>query len=70
MIAPGHNSVITDSAGDDWIVYHAVDVRRPRVKPSDELNTRRVMLIDRIYWRNGWAVIDGPSETAESAPRP
>jgi len=69
-IAPGHNSVIIDSSGHDWIVYHAVDLRRPRVKPSDELNTRRVMLIDRIYWRNGWPVIDGPSETAESAPRP
>jgi arabinan endo-1,5-alpha-L-arabinosidase len=69
-IAPGHNSVITDSAGQDWIVYHAVDVRQPRVKPTDEINTRRVMLIDRIRWRNGWPVIDGPSETPEAAPRP
>jgi arabinan endo-1,5-alpha-L-arabinosidase len=68
--APGHNSVITDSAGHDWIVYHAVDVRQPRVKPADEINTRRVMLIDRIRWRGGWPVIDGPSETPEAAPRP
>ena len=30
-IAPGHNSIITDAKGQDWIVYHAVDVRRPRV---------------------------------------
>jgi arabinan endo-1,5-alpha-L-arabinosidase len=69
-IAPGHNSVITDRAGNDWIVYHAVDVRVPRVKPSDEINTRRVMLIDRIRWRNGWPAIDGPSETPEASPRP
>ena len=22
-LAPGHNSVITDAAGQDWLVYHA-----------------------------------------------
>lgn len=66
--APGHNSVITDRAGQDWIVYHAVDTSRSREKPSDELNTRRILLIDRIFWRNGWPVIDGPSSVARSAP--
>lgn len=65
-IAPGHNSTVTDRAGRDWIIYHAVDVRRPREKETDELNTRRIMLIDRIEWRKGWPVIDGPS----SGPRP
>jgi arabinan endo-1,5-alpha-L-arabinosidase len=69
-IAPGHNSVVTDQAGRDWIVYHAVDIRRPREKPGDEPNTRRVMLIDRIAWRNGWPVIDGPSAGPRKAPRP
>jgi len=34
-----------------------VDVRRPRTKPADDINTRRVMLIDRIEWRNGWPVV-------------
>ena len=42
---PAVNLVITDSAGQDWIVYHAVDTRRPRAKPADEPNTRRVMLL-------------------------
>jgi arabinan endo-1,5-alpha-L-arabinosidase len=69
-IAPGHNSVITDSNGQDWIVYHAVDVNRPREKSSDDLNTRRIMLIDRIAWRDGWPVIAGPSEQPEPAPVP
>ena len=68
-IAPGHNSVITDKAGQDWMVYHAVDARRPRTQPSDELNTRRVMLIDRIVWRSGWPVIAPPSDRLQSAPR-
>jgi arabinan endo-1,5-alpha-L-arabinosidase len=69
-IAPGHNSIITDRSGRDWIVYHAVDVRRPRENASDEINTRRMMLIDLITWRKGWPVIDGPSSGPRNAPRP
>ena len=67
-IAPGHNSIIADAAGHDWIVYHAVDVRRSREKQTDEENTRRVMLIDRIVWQNGWPKIDGPSEARSTSP--
>jgi arabinan endo-1,5-alpha-L-arabinosidase len=69
-LAPGHNSIITDAAGTDWIVYHAVDVRKPREKPTDELNTRRIMLIDRIVWRDGWPVVLGPSEDVRQGPVP
>jgi arabinan endo-1,5-alpha-L-arabinosidase len=68
--APGHNSVITDAAGQDWMIYHAVDARRPREKATDEINTRRIMLIDRIRWENGWPVIDGPSSEILPAPVP
>jgi arabinan endo-1,5-alpha-L-arabinosidase len=68
-IAPGHNSIVSDAAGHDWIVYHAVDQRRPREKPADELNSRRVMLIDRILWRHGWPVIAGSSERRLPAPK-
>jgi arabinan endo-1,5-alpha-L-arabinosidase len=53
-LAPGHNAVATDRSGRDWIVYHAVDTRRPRSKPTDDVNTRRVMLIDRLVWEDGW----------------
>jgi arabinan endo-1,5-alpha-L-arabinosidase len=53
-IAPGHNSTVSDRRGRDWVVYHAVDARRPRTNPSDDVNTRRVMLIDRLVWKNGW----------------
>lgn len=66
--APGHNSVVTDPAGQDWIVYHAVDIHHPRTLPADEVNTRRIMLIDRIRWVDGWPRIDGPSEQPQPAP--
>ena len=69
--APGHNAVVSDAAGQDWMVYHAVDTRRPRTRPTDDVNTRRVMLIDRIVWINGWPRVlgDGPSTSPQPVPR-
>ena len=70
-IAPGHNAVVTDARGDDWIVYHAIDPGRPRSKDRDQVNSRRIMLIDRIEWAGGWPRIAGgsPSSGARPAPR-
>ncbi len=70
-VAPGHNSVAEDGRGDHWILYHAVDSRRPRSKPTDDVNTRRVMLIERLVWRDGWPYLatGGPSETPQATPR-
>lgn len=66
-VAPGHNSVVRDARGDDWIVYHAVDAGRPRSRPADDVNTRRVMLMDRLVYVDGWPRVDrGPS----AGPRP
>ncbi len=68
-VATGHNSVIRDARGDDWIVYHAVDARRPRSKPGDDVNTRRVMLMDRLVYVDGWPRVDrGPSAGPRPAP--
>lgn len=71
-VAPGHNSVIRDAAGTDWLVYHAVDADDPRATPTADVNTRRVMLIDPVVWRDGWPRIegDGPSSGARPAPVP
>ena len=70
-IAPGHNSVVQDPAGAYWLLYHAVDARRSRTKSTDEVNSRRVMLLDRIEIADGWPrpVADGPSVDARAAPR-
>ena len=66
-LAPGHNSIVTDRAGDSWIVYHAIDVNRPRQRQEDEINSRRILLIDKIEWRDGWPFVGTPSE-ANAAP--
>ena len=67
-IGPGHNSVVRDARGTDWIVYHAVDARQTRTRPEDDPNTRRVMLIDRLVWEDGWPRAAGPSEGEQAAP--
>jgi arabinan endo-1,5-alpha-L-arabinosidase len=68
--APGHNSVVRDARGDDWIVYHAVDPRRPSGAPGADPNTRRVLLMDRLVYRDGWPAVEGgrPSDGARPAP--
>lgn len=55
---PGHNCVVTDDAGQDWIVYHAWH------------GDRRALMLDRIRYADGWPVInDGhPSSTEQPGP--
>lgn len=72
--APGHNSIVTDGRGQDWIIYHAIHPRDlAALKPdTPDVATNRVMLIDRIVYRDGWPRIegDGPSAGRQPAPTP
>jgi arabinan endo-1,5-alpha-L-arabinosidase len=67
-LAPGHNCVVIDEGGEFWIVYHAVDVQRPRQRQEDEINSRRVLLIDRVEWHDGWPWVGTPSEEPRKGP--
>jgi arabinan endo-1,5-alpha-L-arabinosidase len=67
-LAPGHNSIVTDKAGQTWIVYHAIDVDRPRQRQEDEINSRRILLMDCIQWRDGWPHVGTPSDEPRPAP--
>ena len=67
-LGPGHNAVVADASGQDWIIYHAVDVNKPVFADSW---TRRPAMMDRLDWSDGWPVArggSGPSDTAQSAP--
>lgn len=72
-IAPGHNSVVRDAAGQDWIFYHAIDPQHRLLKNdiAGDRDVRRIMLADRLKYRNGWPEISGgkPSHTPQTAPR-
>lgn len=61
--AVGHNATLTDSAGHDWMLYHA----RARGSFTDD----RELMLDRITWSAGWPVVDrgrGPSWTPQPDP--
>ncbi len=68
---PGHNCIVSDAAGQDWMVYHAVDLDRDRMgEQVASHGIPRVMCIDRVQYRDGWPYVgDGtPSTTAQAAP--
>jgi arabinan endo-1,5-alpha-L-arabinosidase len=67
-LAPGHKCIVTDKAGENWIIYHAIDVNRPRQRQEDEINSRRILLIDKIQWRDGWPFVGTPSDDVRDAP--
>jgi arabinan endo-1,5-alpha-L-arabinosidase len=56
--ATGHNSVTTDNAANDWIIYHA------------QHGGKRVLMIDPITYTNDWPVVnDGfPSSGSKNGP--
>jgi arabinan endo-1,5-alpha-L-arabinosidase len=68
-IGPGHNTVFTDRAGQDWVLYHAIDRGDPYFDGTT--TTKRPALLDPLDWVDGWPVIRGglgPSETPQHAP--
>jgi len=62
--APGHNSVITDDSGHDWIVYHAI-ATDPALKSKG-----RMMLIDRLQYDDGWPFVETNSPGSNPVPGP
>jgi arabinan endo-1,5-alpha-L-arabinosidase len=50
--APGHNCIVTDDNGQDWIIYHGVH-KESRFEPGTE-KLRRIVLMDKIEYRHGW----------------
>jgi len=67
-IGTGHNAVVTDDAGQDWFVYHAIPRDQPYLQPGI---SRRPMLVDRLDWIGGWPTVRaglGASDTPQRAP--
>jgi arabinan endo-1,5-alpha-L-arabinosidase len=55
-VGTGHNAVVTDLAGQDWLVYHAIDRRDPFLDEPFGIN-ERPMLLDRLDWIGGWPTV-------------
>ena len=65
-VGPGHNAIIQDDAGADWIIYHAIPKADSRL--PNGVN-RRPALLDRVTWVSGWPIING-GEGASATPQP
>ncbi|HEV2764540.1 MAG TPA: glycoside hydrolase family 43 protein, partial [Pyrinomonadaceae bacterium] len=61
---PGHGTVVTDTQGRDWLMYHAMHAK-------DFVYVGRQALLDQVEWgADGWPTINqgrGPSASARSA---
>lgn len=68
FVGPGHNALFTDASGQDWMLYHAVDLDRPYFANGW---TRRPVLMDTVDWVQGWPRVrngGGPSDSVQPAP--
>jgi len=67
--SPGQNCLVTDAAGQDWIIYHAVDVNDRFIPGTDRF--LRKMCMDRVqYTADGWPFIAGNQPSAHPRPGP
>ncbi|WP_407569670.1 family 43 glycosylhydrolase [Deinococcus altitudinis] len=65
FVGPGHNAVFTDAGGQDWTVYHAVDVNDPYFTPGGV--NKRPALLDPLDWVDGWPTVRGGQWASDSA---
>ncbi len=63
-VGTGHNAVVTDDQGRDWLVYHAIDRSQPYLNEPYGIN-RRPMLVNRLNWVDGW-----PTAMPDQTPQP
>lgn len=57
FVGTGHNSeIVRDKAGNDWVLYHAVSTTSPG---------GRVLMLDKIDWKDGWPSVSGNSPSLE-----
>ncbi|HUQ22127.1 MAG TPA: family 43 glycosylhydrolase [Gaiellaceae bacterium] len=69
-VGTGHNTVITDAAGQWWTLYHAVDRTDPYFEGAVGF-TKRPLLLDPLTWSEGWPDVRGglwASDSAQPAP--
>jgi arabinan endo-1,5-alpha-L-arabinosidase len=57
-VGTGHNTVITDFAGQSWTIYHAVDRHDPYFAGAIGF-TKRPALLDPLDWVDGWPTVRG-----------
>jgi arabinan endo-1,5-alpha-L-arabinosidase len=70
---PGHNAVVRDGAGAEWMLYHAINANNRFLFPNRTDISRRPMLLDRITYADGWPIVGTagvPTATPQTRPTP
>lgn len=58
-----HNAeIITDDNGNDWIYYHAYEVKSP--------DTGRILMMDRVRWVDDWPLVNNGFPAYYQVPAP
>lgn len=68
FVGVGHGSrILADDVGQDWILYHGIDITRGKVSGGA---SRRMLFLDKIDWAEDWPIIKGdtPSVVAQNKP--
>lgn len=62
FVGPGHNAVVTDDTGDDWLLYHGYEEGEGYIQGTP----RRPLLLDKLQWVDGWPQVTDqvPSQEA------
>lgn len=65
-LAPGHGAIFVDDSEMPWLLYHMVDPGHQR----DGVDIRRVMGMDRLFFRDGWPALEevAPTKVMRAAP--
>lgn len=65
---PGHNAeIVTDDEGNDWFLYHGMNKQNAKL---DNGVNRRVLLLDKLNWINGWPVVNGHEPSLKPLEKP
>ncbi len=62
VVGPGHQAII-EVDGQDWIVYHAW-----QILPSGIRSDTRQVWMDRLDWKDGKPVVEGPTTVPQPEP--
>ncbi len=71
-VGTGHNTIITDLSGQNWMLYHAIDRTNPYMAPTDtsELPPKRPVLMDALDWVEEWPVVRGGQGASSDIEQP
>lgn len=68
VAGPGHNAeIITDKAGNSWILYHGMELSKPKLANG---TNRRALFLDLLRWKEGWPFVEKLEPSTGRRPAP